>query len=77
MENVKILAFARQWNRSNIVNPSKKQAEFSVWGETPCFFGLAVLFYGKLMRRVSQFPAVRLLLLSSVVVVFHFRGQAD
>lgn len=44
MENVKILAFARQWNRSNIVNPSKKQAEFSVWGETPCFLALQCYF---------------------------------
>lgn len=44
-------------------------------GEKHPVSGLAVLFYGKLMRRVSQFLTVKLLCSSSLVEVFHFRDS--
>lgn len=71
MENVKILAFVGRRDHSFILIWNKKQAEFSVWEKHPVS-GLSVLFYGKLMRRVSQFRTVKLLFSSSSVEVFHF-----
>lgn len=45
----------------------------SLCGEKHPVAGLAVLFYGKLMRWVSQFLTVNSLFSSSSVEVFHFR----
>lgn len=70
VENVKILLGGKT---TTLYWPKIRNKLSSECGEKHAVFGLAVLFYGKLMRRLSQFLTVKLLFLSSLVEVFPFR----